>query len=175
MGKLSDEDREIFTAYLDGELDDDQSHALEARISRDPALRAELDAMRQAWGLLDYLPRPQPSPNFTERTLSKLSIDKVRIPSSSVSSASKPTPLPTRSPWVYRVGLATTAVATLAVGFGLGSYFLPHAGPERVESSDPIVRHLHAMEHLHEYEWADDLELLRALDRPELFGSESGT
>ncbi len=43
----SDDDREL-TAYLDGELDDAERAALEARLRNDPTLRARLDALSAA-------------------------------------------------------------------------------------------------------------------------------
>ena len=63
---------EELVAYLDGELGMAGNEAVEAKISVDPTVRAEADALKKTWDLLDYLPRPEPSPNFTERTLSKL-------------------------------------------------------------------------------------------------------
>jgi len=168
MPELSDEDREILTSYLDGELDDDQSHDLEARLGREPELRAELEAMRQAWGLLDYLPRAQPSPTFTQRTMSRLSVEKVP---SITASAPKATPLTASHRWPLAVGLASAVILALIGGFAAGAWWLPRGSQD---ASDPIVRHLRVLEHLHEYERADDVEFLRSLDRPELFGGSSG-
>ncbi|MBX9678084.1 MAG: hypothetical protein K2X38_04910 [Gemmataceae bacterium] len=169
MAKISEDDREILTAYLDGELDDDQSQTLEARLGREPELRTELNAMRQAWGLLDYLPRPQPSPSFTERTMSRLSLEK--MPSSVSASVSKATPVRAPSRWGMRLTIAATVLLAMLGGFAAGAWFLPR---NAAEAEEPIVRHLHALERLHEYEWADDVEFLRSLDQPDLFGAGSG-
>src|SRR5215213_6826282 len=113
MPNLNDEDREILTAYLDGELDDDQSHALEGRLGREPELRAELEAMRQAWGLLDYLPRAQPSPTFTERTMSRLSIEKVV---SLTASAPRSMPVAAARRWPATIALASAVALALLGG-----------------------------------------------------------
>src|SRR5689334_5693305 len=75
---LSDEDRENLVAYLDGELDDATAQSLTARLNTDPNLRAEADALKQAWELLDYLPRPQPTAGFTHRTLDRLTVHGLR-------------------------------------------------------------------------------------------------
>src|SRR5262249_41070651 len=69
MPQLTDEDRANLVAYLDGELDAEAAQALEAKLSVDPTARAEADALKRTWELLDYLPRPEPSPSFTHRTL----------------------------------------------------------------------------------------------------------
>src|SRR6516165_2932506 len=59
-------------AFLDGELDAPGNEAVEAKISLDSTVRAEADALKRAWDLLDYLPRPEPTANFTERTVSRI-------------------------------------------------------------------------------------------------------
>ncbi|HMP59322.1 MAG TPA: hypothetical protein PKD86_08205 [Gemmatales bacterium] len=63
---------EDLVAYLDGELPDQAADAMHTRLGQEPTLRVEADALTQTWDLLDYLPRPQPSPHFTERTVQRL-------------------------------------------------------------------------------------------------------
>src|SRR5579875_3152629 len=70
---FSEQERADLVAYLDGELSGEAARALEAKLSLDPAARAEAEALRRTWELLDFLPRPQPSPRFTHRTLERLS------------------------------------------------------------------------------------------------------
>src|SRR5205823_3534064 len=72
MAQLNDEDKANLVAFLDGELDERTAHALETKLNTDPQARAEAEALRRTWGLLDYLPRPEPSPSFTHRTLERL-------------------------------------------------------------------------------------------------------
>ena len=62
---LKEEDREELVAYLDGELNEEAARQVEERISLDPKARAEADALKKAWDLLDYLPKPEPSPSRT--------------------------------------------------------------------------------------------------------------
>ncbi len=69
---LTEEERTELVAFLDGELHGEAARDLEARLSRDPVVRAEADALKQAWDMLDYLPRPEPSPSFTHRTMERL-------------------------------------------------------------------------------------------------------
>ena len=73
---LNDDEKADLVAYLDGELDEPATQAVEAKIAADPDARAELDALKQTWGMLDYLPKTNPSPNFTNRTLERLSLEK---------------------------------------------------------------------------------------------------
>src|SRR5579862_6854759 len=75
MGKpsrLTEQERADLVAYLDGELDAETSHALEAKLARDPAARTEVEQLRRTWELLDFLPKPEPSPNFTHRTMERI-------------------------------------------------------------------------------------------------------
>src|SRR5690242_21472649 len=69
---LSEQERADLVAYLDGELTGEAARALEAKLSLNPAIRAEADALRRTWDLLDFLPKSQPSPSFTHRTMERL-------------------------------------------------------------------------------------------------------
>ena len=69
------DDEEItaeLVAYLDGELDQHGHERVATKISLDAGVRSEADALKKTWDLLDYLPRPEPSANFTERTVEKI-------------------------------------------------------------------------------------------------------
>ena len=69
---LTEAEQADLVAFLDGELKGEAAHAVEAKVNLDPRWRAEAASHRQAWELLDYLPKPEPTPSFTEKTLSKL-------------------------------------------------------------------------------------------------------
>src|SRR6266487_4267792 len=74
---MNEEDRDDLVAYLDGEVDElgeDKAHVIETRINLDPIVRAEAETLKRTWDLLDYLPKPEASPTFTNRTLDKLSV-----------------------------------------------------------------------------------------------------
>ena len=77
---LNEDEKAELVAYLDGELDEAATQAVEAKIATDADARAELDALKQTWGMLDYLPKASPSPNFTNRTLERLTLEKVGGP-----------------------------------------------------------------------------------------------
>jgi anti-sigma factor RsiW len=160
---MTDDDRETLTAYLDGELDAEAEQVIEARLSQEPALRAELDALKQTWGLLDYLPGAVPSDNFTHRTLDRLSLERSSTQSLKFK---RGWPLGRRALWA--------AAAAVALGVGIAAsasyrkYAIKPAGPD-----EPIVRHLRLLERLPAYETIDDLDFLKALDDPDLFGDNS--
>src|SRR5712692_9437548 len=96
---LNDDEKAELVAYLDGELDETATQAVEAKIAANPDARAELDALKQTWGLLDYLPKASPSPNFTNRTMERLTLEKV--------GGAKTQPLRDRAPaWSIAFGWA---------------------------------------------------------------------
>src|SRR5712671_5147785 len=76
--RLTDDERAELVAYLDGEATGDAKRAIEAKLSLDPDWRAEAESFKRTWELLEFLPRPEPKADFTERTLSKL--DPIRRP-----------------------------------------------------------------------------------------------
>jgi anti-sigma factor RsiW len=169
MANLSEEDQENLVAYLDGELDEEASRDLEARLGRDTLARAEADALRRTWELLDYLPRPEPSPSFTHRTLERLSIQQ---------------PITTgvggRRRWRrWLLGMSWAAAVLLAASVGfVASKRLrspePAVAPAREspELEDVLVQHLRVIENKRVYDEVEDLDFLRSLENPDLFGDD---
>lgn len=63
--RLTDHDYELLSTYLDGELSDSERSALETRLENEPALRRELDALRQTVTLVNQLPTLKAPRSFT--------------------------------------------------------------------------------------------------------------
>ena len=74
--KLTPQEQENLTAYLDHELDDAGAEQVTAALSRRPEVRKEAETLRKTWEMLDYLPRPLAPKSFTEHTLTRLSATK---------------------------------------------------------------------------------------------------
>jgi anti-sigma factor RsiW len=104
-------DLELLSSYLDGQLKPSETARLEARLSTDPNLRAVLDDLRSARGLLRQLPLRKAPRNFT------LTPKMV----------GKNPPLPRSYP-AFRF---VTALASLMLFFTLGLNFL---GPQMASS-----------------------------------------
>jgi hypothetical protein len=146
---LNDREQADLVAFLDGELGGEPARQIEARISHDPAVRAEADSLKKAWDLLDFLPRAEPSPSFTERTLSRLA----PVRKTGVATA------PRRRGWLWRSAAAALWLAALA-GAGWGGFVgynrlvpppspaepdtaavpRPADGPARLDQFPPEVR-----------------------------------
>ncbi len=60
---------EELTAYLDGELDQNQMQQVELRLGEDTAYLAEMQSLQKTWDLLDMLPSTEPGTSFTKTTM----------------------------------------------------------------------------------------------------------
>lgn len=162
---LSDDERDELIAYLDGEADADTARNVEAKMNRDPRVRNEAEALRKTYDLLDYLPKPEPSPSFTHKTLTRASL---AIPGLVA---------PTRPPWQrWALGIAWVA-AVLIVGVAAYAaaplvYQAPATGDSAAEREQQLVRDLRVIDNLRPLNAAGDINFLHELDRPELFGDD---
>src|SRR5262249_11991532 len=137
---LNDDERADLVAYLDGELDEAATQAVEAKIAADPEARAELDALKQTWGMLDFLPKSSPSPNFTNRTTQRLTLEN--LPSAKTMPMPKPA-----SPWLVGIGWAAAVLLAVGLGYWVTTLFWSSPNPDPIPESDrELVRHLRIVE-----------------------------
>jgi anti-sigma factor RsiW len=152
---ISDRERADLVAYLDGELSGEAARAVEARISLDPQLRAEAESLKQAWDLLDFLPRPpEPSPAFTEKTLSRL----------------EPVRKKGEAGWARRWGPFVAGWAACVAASALAGYFAFKALAPLEPGDRELLRDLRLIENKRQYELVEDFDFLSALADPDLFG-----
>jgi hypothetical protein len=164
---LSAEDRANLVAYLDGELNAPTARCLEAKLQQDPRARAEADSLRRTWELLDYLPRPEPSSDFSTRTIERVSALR---------------PAAGRARRRAVAGWVAAGLLAAIVGFAAGR-FVPHpasagplAGGEAIDPGGARDRRL--LENLPRYLHVDDLHFLQRLadpKDPDLFGDGGRT
>jgi anti-sigma factor RsiW len=165
---LTEEDRANLVAYLDGELDPSTSSALEGKLSVSTQGRAEAEALRRTWSLLDYLPRPELSPRFTHDTLDRLA-------------AIRPRTVPPRRWRSWVVGTGWAAAILVAGTFGFTGGRMLHreepAAPEPPLNVDgALVRDLGVLENKRLYDHVESIDFLRALANsgdPDLFADEN--
>jgi anti-sigma factor RsiW len=154
---MTEQEKADLVAFLDGELPGEAARAIEARISLDPAARAEAETLKKTWDLLDFLPKPEPSPSFTNRTLEKLA--PIRPKKIGRWKA---------RPWLLGAGWAAALLAAVAAGFaGVRLLQAPAADPDQ-----DLLRDLRVIENKRYYDRVDDLNYLKQLDQPDLFGDD---
>src|SRR5262249_58312763 len=130
---------------------------MQLRLQREPNVRAEAEALKRTWELLDYLPRSEPSPTFTHRTLQ-------RVSATCVAPAPR-TPLRYWRSLALGMSWAASVLVAGAVGYSAMTHWLP-----REPSDDEMARDLRLIENKRLYERVEDLDFLRQLDDPDLFG-----
>jgi anti-sigma factor RsiW len=155
---------EKLVAYLDGELPDRDAREIEQGLASDPTVRSEVESLSRVWELLDLLPRPNASAEFSSRTLATLKVTDLTTnlatqPDESgvvaatgarttVSSASRP--VSARTLWL--IGMFLVGV----VGFIVGRMA---ARP----TTDEWLDELPMIERLNEYREIGDARFLREL------------
>jgi anti-sigma factor RsiW len=164
MAKLTDDDREELTAYLDGEAEPEVRSRVEARLNRDPDWRAEADSLKKAWDMLDHLPRTEPSASFTNQTMTRLSALRP--------AASTTLSLPIqqrRMPWA----MIALAIGGLMLGWIITTGLLKKRD-RTLDANDPmLVQDLRLIDGLPLYAAVESLEFLQSLDHPERFGADA--
>lgn len=184
-------------AFLDGELDPVAARRVQAKLDADPALRARAAELKRAFDMLDYLPKPDPSPTFATRTLDKLPAAKgvsgsqptqpaAPNPRTSGASTSVPIPLDPLSQSVPPVAPPPAPSRVLAWAFGLllavsacaaGGYFAsgalrPVLFPPREPAEEKVSAEPRVIENLPLYAVADDIAFVMELLKSDLFGDD---
>lgn len=158
---------EDLVAYLDGELDDAESEAVEARVTNDPASRTEAETLRRTWELLDYLPRAEASSNFTSRTMERLDAVPGRASDTMPMGASRGRLIRVASIWA-----ALIAVAILSGYWGTRALF--PTGPVTDKNIDALsIADLRVVENLPLYRHVPDVAFLRELNASDWFADEA--
>jgi|EndMetStandDraft_9_1072997.scaffolds.fasta_scaffold218563_1 anti-sigma factor RsiW len=150
LTRLSTEQRDNLTAYLDGELDEDGTRQIETVLAGSTVARNDVEALAKTYELLDLLPRPKASGAFTEKTMQTAKLGEVRMD-------------PRQTVW-YRHGKriirwgswAALLFVAACVGYSIARYQVPQ--PE-----DVLLDNVEVIQKLDDYEKAGSFEFLDAL------------
>jgi len=152
---MADDTREELTAYLDGELDAAASQNVEERLKRDPAYRAELARLEQAWDMLEHLERATVGDAFTKTTMEMAAL--------AAAGESSRSPLAGTKSW-FAAAAGLLLAATL-LGYAGGKWAWP-------DPNQQLLRDLPVLENIDLYDQGDSIEFLRKLERAGLFDEE---
>jgi anti-sigma factor RsiW len=160
--EITDADLDELVAYLDGELDAAGQQRVETRLSLEPKVRAEVDALKKTWEMLDYLPRAEPTAEFSTRTIEAVSALRPARPGRHVPQWARP------GAW------AAAVVAAGVLGYLLAGARAPKPAAAIELENDPLyTQNPRVVAHLPLYQAAGTLDYLNALDTPDLFGEEA--
>lgn len=155
--RLTPEQRADLVAYLDGELDEDTSDALETTLAQSPVARHEVDMLTRTWALMDDLPQPSPSQEFAVRTLTAVRIENA------------PTQLLVERPWfghARRGAVIAGLVAVLTLGGFAGFHVTHNLLPDR---NQPLLDDLDVIENLDDYSDIGSIHDLAELEKQRVF------
>ncbi len=79
LTRLSTDERNNLVAYLDGELEDDATQRIEEVLSQSPVARNDVELLVKTYDLLDLLPRPKASAEFTQKTIATARMTEVKV------------------------------------------------------------------------------------------------
>ncbi len=151
MKRVSVEDRDNFVAYLDGELPPEDAKKLEGVLADSPVARKDVEMLVRTYDMLDLLPRPQATVEFTQRTMATVKLTDVK-------------PDLTQSWWYKRAHLAVVAAA--GAGLLVVSGLLGYASANRWAPSneDLLLRDLPVIQNIDEYRQVGQHEFLERLE-----------
>jgi len=157
--RLSVEQRANLVAYLDGELDDHETKAIEETLAGSPAARRDVEMLSRAWDMLDLLPQLDPGEEFTQRTITRLhTLDQVKAHTQARWRV-----------WGRRSLVVVVWLAALSGSVVAGVMAAVHAVPSQ---SRVVIEDFPVVEKLHEYEAVGDIEFLQELKKRQLFLDE---
>lgn len=147
--RLTGEERQLLVAYLDNEVPEEVAAMIESKIAGSASARREVEELKQAWDLLDFLPMPEASNDFSNRTMEVLTQAdaKAGLVGAAVVDG------------VRRIG--AVAAGVLAV---VGSFFVGVTAVSFVpDQNRQIVQELPVLEHLDEYQAVRTITFLERL------------
>lgn len=148
--RLTPDERANLVAYLDGELNEDDSRSIATILTKSPTARHEIAALEKTWELLDLLTLPPAPEQFSERTVTEIRRLDVEKPSWGMS-------LGGWGPLVARLGLAAgSAFLFYGIGFAAARWAVP-------DPTTRLVNDLTLAEHLDEYLQVGTFEFLSQL------------
>ena len=150
LKRVSVEHRDNFVAYLDGELEPAEAQDLERVLADSPVARKDVELLVRTYDMLELLPRPQATVEFTQKTMATIKLSDIKTDI-------------TQSAWYKRMHLGIVALAGGALLAASG--LLAYACTSRLvpTEDDLLLRDLQVIQHLDEYSQIGQFEFLERL------------
>ena len=144
--------RDQLVAYLDGECDEETALSIDQLLASNEVARKEVDRLSKAYELLDHLPRPAASTDFSNATMKSV---EALVPVDRDVKADVSRQL---APWIP--ALKTMAVSFVCTLAGLFAGKLAFA-----DTSDEMLRELAAIERVEEFRSVGDRDFVDWISR----------
>ena len=148
---------ELLVAYLDGELDSQQTVDVERRLADDPLLRRRLHELQKTWDVLDCLPQTNTADAFTKSTIELVTREATR--------EIRRTRRHRQTTWIRLGTFGLLGLVGTLIGFQTVRAY--QTAPAR-----QLARDLRVIENMELYRSLDSLEFLKQLEHAGLFVSE---
>lgn len=150
LKRVSVEHRDNFVAYLDGELSPAEVKDLERVLGDSPVARKDVELLVRTYEMLDMLPRPQATVEFTQKTMTTIKLSDIK-------------PDVTQSTWYKRSHLGIVAAAGVGVLAVTG--LLAYMSTSRLvpTEEDLLLQDLQVIKNLDEYSQIGQFDFLERL------------
>jgi len=146
------------TAYLDGELTEEEATLVEEKLASDESLQEELHGLQGVWDALDMLPQVSADEHFAQTTIEMVTAQVAEEVEAKKSAAASTMPW-----WIG------AAVLCALICFSIG-YFAVLTVASR--ENQQLAEDLPMLERVDEYEQIENIELLELLNERGLFSAE---
>ncbi len=151
---------EQLVAYLDGELNDEQSAAMEKRLSENPKLREAADELDRTWSMLDVLGPVTVGEEFSQKTMQTV------VTTCSLSEqSSRPSFGKLLFSFATGQALVWFGIGVLGTLVGLGLAGLRSPSKESIQAMQ-LLRQIDMLDRYPQYSIIPDVESLQQLQFP---------
>lgn len=152
LTRLSPEVREELVAYLDGECTEETARSIDQLLATNEVARREVERLSTAYDLLDHLPRPAASSDFSEQTMKSVE---------SIAPTVREEPIDFQRhvrPWVPLCKISLLSLACTFAGLFAGKYAF-------ADPSMELLKDLDSIENVEAYRSVGDAEFVDWLSR----------
>ncbi len=152
--RLTADQRSNFVAYLDGELNEEETRGIEQLLASNEVARHDMESLATAWELLDDLPRPNAPKDFAEKTIATLKMEEQQ------------TPLQEQA-WFQKATQIGGLVAGVAVVLfcGVAGFLVARSVPP--SRADAMLQEYPLLEHFDSYREISSADFLTRLQKSE--------
>ena len=151
---------EQLVAYLDGELNDEQTAAIEKRLRKDPKLRQMAEELDRTWGMLDALEPVAAGDDFSQQTMQTVAATGSELRQRERASISR-----LLSSLVGGQTLVWFGMGVIGALIGLGIGAIRGMSEESTQAAQ-LLRQIDMLQRYPEYSVVPDVQSLRELNLP---------